>query len=398
MASCAERPSIQRFLDADMRSSGGRVVRSGTVILGTFVPFTTSAAGALLFLVTVMECDAAVGASVPATSEFVLDVVPSGLVVCCSWDNSAALVCTDFPLVRLIPAFLLLRFIALLFPNSWACPGVLCWIVPFAVLLYHSSFVPPFLPVYSDYLGADNSWNQGFKMAQQKRSKSVSAEECREFLLAAVNDRPGFVNGYKGWLPQLCREEHDLLMHLYQRLRPLWQHSEVPLAPAPDDVNELFVLLLRHKLRVVWERALGPRNTAAPAAARLWAETREVAHERQHLAKRLNLPRPDTWLWLGKAEVALLWLQHNTPKLIKCANPSCTKHRYFVRAFRASNQKYCSESCSSSIERARVNRRPARQPKNASRLSAEGRERIAASQRQRWEKYRQTSGWMRRPL
>jgi hypothetical protein len=235
-------------------------------------------------------------------------------------------------------------------------------------------------------------------MARQKRSKSVSAEECREFLLAAVNDRPGFVNGFKGWLPQLCPEEHDLLMRLYQRLSPLWQHSEVELGRPRDDANELYVLLLRHKLRVVWERALGPGSTAAPAAARLWAETREVEHEREHLAKRLNLPRRDTWLWLDKTEVALLWLQDNTPKLIKCANPSCTNHRYFIRAFRVSNQKYCSESCSSSIERARVNRRPPKQPKNTSRLSAEGRERIAASQRQRWEKYRQTSGWVRRPL
>src|SRR5208282_6523808 len=43
VASCAERPSIQTFWDADIRSPGGRVVRSGTVILGTFVPFIASA-------------------------------------------------------------------------------------------------------------------------------------------------------------------------------------------------------------------------------------------------------------------------------------------------------------------------------------------------------------------
>src|ERR1039458_114401 len=43
VASCAERPSIQIFWDADMRSSGGRVVRSGSVIPGTFVPFIASA-------------------------------------------------------------------------------------------------------------------------------------------------------------------------------------------------------------------------------------------------------------------------------------------------------------------------------------------------------------------
>ncbi len=235
-------------------------------------------------------------------------------------------------------------------------------------------------------------------MAQQKRSKSASAEECREFLMAAVNDRPGFRNRYEGWLPQLRPEEHDLLMRLYQRLNPLWHHSEVPLAPAPDDAYELYVLLLSHKLRVVWERALGRRNTAVPAAARLWAETREVEHERQHLAKRLNLPRPDSWLWVDKAEQAVLWLQENTHKLMKCANPSCTKHRYFLRAFRASHQKYCSESCSSSIERARVSRRPSKQSKNASRLSPEGRARIIAAQQRRWEKFRETSSWVRRPV
>ncbi len=235
-------------------------------------------------------------------------------------------------------------------------------------------------------------------MAPQKRSKSVSAEECREFLVNAVNDRPGFKKRYEGWMPQpISSDEHGMLMHLYQRLRPLWLHSEVQLAPAPDDATDLYVLLLRHKLRVVWERALGRRNTAAPAAARLWTETREVEHEREHLARRLNLPRhPDTRLYLDKAEQALLWLQENTRKLMKCANPGCTRHHYFIRAFRASNQKYCSESCSSSIERARVNRRPPTQPKNASRLSAEGRARIAAGQRRRWEKYRRISSWVRR--
>jgi hypothetical protein len=236
-------------------------------------------------------------------------------------------------------------------------------------------------------------------MAPQKRSKSVSAEECREFLMAAANDRPGFGNGYKEWLPRLGPEEHDLLMRLYQRLSPLWHHSEVPLARAPEDANELYVLLLRHKLRVVWERALGRRNTAVPAAARLWGETREVQHERCHLAKGLDLPKhTNPWVWVDKTEQALLWLGDNTHKLMKCSNPSCIQYPYFIRAFRASHQKYCSVSCGGSAERTRVSRRVPQQPKNPSRLSSEGRARIVAGQQRRWENYRRTSSSLRRPL
>src|ERR1700722_11539949 len=107
---------------------------------------------------------------------------------------------------------------------------------------------------------------RGFEMGSQKQSKSASADECREFLVAAVNDRPGLLKTYEGWFPhQIPHEEYDLLVSLYKRLAPVWVHPKVPLACAPKDATGLYVLLLRHKLRVVWERALGNQEPAAAA-------------------------------------------------------------------------------------------------------------------------------------
>jgi hypothetical protein len=235
-------------------------------------------------------------------------------------------------------------------------------------------------------------------MPVQKRSKSTTADECRDFLLAVVNDRRGFTNRYEDWLPKpLSQDEHGVLMHLYTRLQPLWHHPQVPLQPAPNNIRDLYIFLLRHKLRVVWERACGRRNTAGPAAARLWAETREIEHERCHFAKRARLSMPPA-VWLTKTEEALLWLGKNTHKLIKCGNPSCHAYPWFVRRPGAPNQKYCSPPCTSDAKSKLVKQRPPKTQKNPMRLSPEGRARISAGQRRRWQQYRETSSWVHRPL
>jgi hypothetical protein len=147
----------------------------------------------------------------------------------------------------------------------------------------------------------------------------------------------------------------------------------------------------------VWERALGSRNTALPAAARLGVETREIAHERENLARRLKVIRPSL-LWLIQTEQALLWLGDNTHKLMKCANLRCKAYPFFIRISGASHQKYCSQDCASVAESDRVSRRPPKPPKDPARLSSKGRAQISAAQKRRWEEYRTTSDLIRKRL
>lgn len=241
-------------------------------------------------------------------------------------------------------------------------------------------------------------------MDSQKRSKSISVEECREFLVAVVNNRPRLLERYEGWFPRQIfpdGDEYASLLSLYRRLAPLWVHPKVSLSEPPRDVTSLYVLLLQHKLRVVWERALGHQNPAA-AVRRLWAETYEIDHVRKSIlhgkwadVRRGGRARPsrtesyEEFAWrFDRIEQAMQWLQESTHTLIKCANPDCTRNTYFIRPYKKSNQKYCGQFCSELVETERVRQRFPMEPKGNSRLSPEGRARIVAGQKKRWDQHR----------
>jgi hypothetical protein len=239
-------------------------------------------------------------------------------------------------------------------------------------------------------------------MGSQKRSNSDSAEECREFLVAVVNSRPGLLRRFEGWIPRHIPqdgEEYAILLSLYRRLAPLWVHPKVPLNEAPKNVTDLYVLLLHHKLRVVWERALGHQNPGA-AVRRLWAETREIDHAygsikhhrwanellRLHVQPTKSETYEEFALRLDRIERAMQWLQKNTHKLMKCAKPDCTRNLYCIRE--KPHQKYCTPFCAALAERIRVSQRPTKKPRGDSRLSPDGRARIVAGQKKRWDEYR----------
>jgi len=233
-------------------------------------------------------------------------------------------------------------------------------------------------------------------MDSQKRSNSDSAEECREFLVAVTNSRPGFLGRFREWFPQHTPqdgEEYAVLLSLYRRLVPLWVHPNVPLGEAPKNATDLYILLLRHKLRVVWERALGHRNPEA-AVRRLWAETREIEHVYDSIAHRrwanevlrlqVQPTKTETYeefkLRFWRIDRAMVWLQRNTHKLMKCALPDCRKYLYCIRG--KSDQKYCSPACAALAESKRISQRLTLRATGASRLSPEGRAKIVAGQKE----------------
>jgi hypothetical protein len=222
-------------------------------------------------------------------------------------------------------------------------------------------------------------------MALQNRSKSVTVDECRDFLEAVVNDRPGLRSRYAGWLAPLCSpHEYELLRNLYGQVPHLWTHVNVKPPRFPEKPDEAYLTLLRHRLRVIWERAASGNNPKAPVM-RLWTQIRQIEHERYHLCKTRPWPPDFHSPWLRWTEQSLEWLSKNTHKLLRCRLPECRKFPYFIRT--KPHQKYCSETCSALAERKRVVARSKR-PNKSNRLSNEGRARISAGVKKRWEEYR----------
>jgi hypothetical protein len=239
-------------------------------------------------------------------------------------------------------------------------------------------------------------------MDSQKLSNSASVEECREFLVAVINSRPGFLTRYEGWFPRYMPrggDEYEVLLRLYQRVVPLWVHPNVPLSEAPTNAADLYVLLLRHKLRVVWERALGHRNPAA-AVRRLWAETNEFEHAyggilrdrwmfeftRRRAQPAMRESQDELGLRWDRFDRAMEWLQANTHQLMKCTNSDCRQNLHFIRG--APHQKFCSPGCATEAASKRVSQGLINKPEGISRLSPEGRARIVAGQKKRWDKFR----------
>jgi hypothetical protein len=179
-------------------------------------------------------------------------------------------------------------------------------------------------------------------------------EESREFLVAVLNSRPGLLMRYEKWFPGHIpkdEEEYDFLLSVYRRLAPLWIHPKVRLSDAPKDAIGLYMLLLRHKLRVVWERALGHQNPVA-AVRRLWAETSEIEHAYASIRRRRGMDvllrgrvlpsrtesHEEFVLRFHRMERAMQWLQDTTHKLMRCKNPDCIGNPYCIRE--RPHQKY----------------------------------------------------------
>jgi hypothetical protein len=218
----------------------------------------------------------------------------------------------------------------------------------------------------------------------QNRSNSVPAMECREFLLAVVNNRPGLRKRYAEWFPRCELDTADqTLAPMYSRISSLWSVANVPPPPLTGDPDDIYLLLLQHKLRVIWERRRVKNNPTA-AVNRLISETRELQHYRRAIQR--GEPRPDSAVWCSHTTDALEWLKGNTDKLLKCAIDTCNEYPYFIR--QKPNQRYCSEVCSAPAERKRVEKRPPKKVKGPARLSAEGRAAIVKAQRSRWAAFK----------
>jgi hypothetical protein len=226
---------------------------------------------------------------------------------------------------------------------------------------------------------------------RQKRSNSVSAVECREFLIAMVNDRPGSMAQYRGYLPNLVTPiDGECLRHFYNRLLPLSGHEEVPIPMLRLCGDEMYVALLRYQLRVIWERA---RNKRTPriAASRLCDDIRALQHLRHDMSE--TEPHPDDSSWCIQTGRALNWLEQNIHKLMKCALKECRQFPYFIRD--KPHQKYCSGICSAEAEQVRASNRPPENTHKTNRLSEQGRAKIVDAQKKRWAEFRKQKAQVR---
>jgi hypothetical protein len=229
----------------------------------------------------------------------------------------------------------------------------------------------------------------GLKMAA-KRHNSVPVEDCRDFLVALVNDRKGLRNLYKAWFPSdILADERDLLLKYYVGTSPRWKSKTIPQPEPPADVNSIYIAGLRHKLRVIWHTVKFGANPQA-LVTHLWTETRTLQHERQ-LKRPTAQKSPDEEEWSFRTQDAVNHLSDDLGKLMKCAIPDCKERPLFIRRPNEPKKKYCGEVCSALAERKRVHERSIKLARKDSRLPPKARARISAAQKKRWDDYRRNN-------
>ena len=221
--------------------------------------------------------------------------------------------------------------------------------------------------------------------------------DYQDFLLSVANaaDRAGsagvrrrFILKYRDSFPSYSPSDLHAHQMYYREIREWWSTKlkELPIEE-PDEEFGLHVVVLRHKLRVIWLLAssgagelavlnrIDQLNTAYYRAYRLASE---LPHEvwRQHL--------------LG----ACSSLRGQHEKLRVCANTACEQATmYFFREFNRS--KYCSVTCSQAAANFRRKEHLKNMPPKEFKRSKEARDRMSQSARVRWERVRKTIGLRR---
>jgi uncharacterized protein len=219
------------------------------------------------------------------------------------------------------------------------------------------------------------------------------SENYNDFLLAVVNAeeradfrgaRKRFVHLYSKRFPAsgITLAEQELA---YRLVREWWRSPSVHIpVETPDEQFGFHVVILRHKLRVIWAFA-----DSGDAVGALRKSHHLLTEVHRYARRPTDLPHEEWRQWmLGACE----WLQnvclYKAARLKKCQNSECRTERYFIR--KSSNNKYCCAACCQRSEEVRrLERRmniPAKTPKRV--LSDEGKQKIAEGQRERWRKFR----------
>jgi len=214
----------------------------------------------------------------------------------------------------------------------------------------------------------------------------LTTKQCRDFLISVVNavDRSAtphlrsyFARLYRDWFPQTDAHTQDCTVRPYYReVRAWWrlEGEEIP-EEEPDEVFGLHVVVLRHKLRVVWSLASSGKLSEA-----------------EHYVDRINV-----WLrrylcgaydktseeWRTRLVIATGRLRDSLTLLKICENPDC-QARYFIRD---EQKKYCCSDCAlRAQELRRLERIRLKLPRRV--LTAKAKKTISMVQKERWRKYR----------
>lgn len=218
----------------------------------------------------------------------------------------------------------------------------------------------------------------------------VSAQECRDFLMAVANDRPSVMTKYRDWHPKLILSGDDRrLARAYEVLSGyLWSNERLPLSSPPKDLIGFHVMMFRFRLRVIWLRATASIQEDPEAAVmRLIMELRDFQSSRRRNRDEREAD-PNIMAWYRKSWQALDWLQRNTDKLRRCEIADCKILPYFIVS--PTHKKYCSDTCKELAEIARVDERVKAQAEGRKtatakrRISPQGAKNIAEAQKARW--------------
>jgi hypothetical protein len=222
--------------------------------------------------------------------------------------------------------------------------------------------------------------------------KTFSARELQDFLLAVVNDLPSVMTKYGNWLPPSDGRAVDF----DYMVRP-WEGAMRPICASPKDLPRLYVATQRHKLRLVWNKALGLSVPEAFCEENAQSMVRQMSDETRIIKPKHNVLYAfvGAELWLRKTKQALEWLYENTDKLRRCGIEECKVYPYFIVS--AKHKKFCSDTCKEHAEIARGVERAKEQAAargskgEKHRISPEGKIEIAKAQRARWAKVRKAA-------
>jgi len=217
-------------------------------------------------------------------------------------------------------------------------------------------------------------------------STAPTTKECRNFLLAVVNAvdrsevpylRRYFARLYRDWFPKTDEHLQEWQVRPYYReVRAWWRldEEEIP-EEKPDTEFGYHVIVLRHKLKVIW--TLASSGKVHDAEARI---ERISVWLGRYLRGPFDEPNEE---WRTRLVIANGNLRYTLNLLKICENPECTS-RYFIRD---DQKKYCCSDCALRAQELRRRERiRLKLPRRV--LTVKGKQKIGDVQRERWRKYR----------